>query len=81
MIQMCKMILSAGILFYTFKILILQIVRGLKKQKMAQNDKFFGCRTMYCKTIYGLHLRHTRMHQMIYHVHDSILICMLVLFA
>ena len=38
MVQMCKMIISPDILF-SFKILIFQVVRGLKGQKLAQNDK------------------------------------------
>ena len=37
MVQMCKMI-SPGI-FFKFKILIFQVIRGLKGQKMAQNDE------------------------------------------
>ena len=38
MVQMRKMIISPDILF-SFKILIFQFARGLKGQKLAQNDK------------------------------------------
>ena len=40
MVQMCKMIISPGV-FFNFKILIFQVVKGLKGQKMAQNVKNF----------------------------------------
>ena len=40
MVQMCKIIISPGV-FFNFKILIFWVVRGLKGQKMAQNDKKF----------------------------------------
>ena len=40
MVQMCKIIISP-VAFLNFKILIFQIVRGLKMQKAAQNDKKF----------------------------------------
>ena len=40
MMQMYKMIISAGV-FFNFEILISQVVRGLKGQQMAQNDKIF----------------------------------------
>ena len=40
MVQMCKMIISP-VVFFNFKILIFWVVRGLKGQKMAQNDKKF----------------------------------------
>ena len=38
MVQVCKMVLSPGVLF-NFKILIFRVVRGLKGQKITQNDK------------------------------------------
>ena len=38
MVHICKMIVSLGV-FYFFKILILQIVSGVKEQKMTQNDR------------------------------------------
>ena len=38
--QICKMIICPGI-FFNFKILIFWVVRGLKWQKMAQNDRKF----------------------------------------
>ena len=37
---MCKMIISPGV-FCNFNILIFRVVRGLKGQKMAQNNKNF----------------------------------------
>ena len=40
MVQMWKMIISPSV-FFNFKILIFQVFRGLKGQKMAQNDKIF----------------------------------------
>ena len=40
MVQMCKMIISPSI-FFNFKILIFQVVKGLKRQKLAQNVKTF----------------------------------------
>ena len=40
MVQMCKKIITPGV-FFDFKILIFQVVRGLKEQKMAKNDKNF----------------------------------------
>ena len=39
-VHICKMIISSGV-FFNFKILIFRVVRGLKGQKMAQNDKKF----------------------------------------
>ena len=38
MVQMCKMVISPGV-FFNVKILIFQTVKGLKGQKMTQNDK------------------------------------------
>ena len=38
MVHKCKMIISPGFFFF-FKILIFQVVRRVKDQKMAQNDK------------------------------------------
>ena len=38
MVQMCKIIICPGV-FFNFQILIFRVVRGLKRQKMAQNDK------------------------------------------
>ena len=38
LVHMCKMI-SPGIFFHFFKILILQVVSGVKGHKMAQNEK------------------------------------------
>ena len=40
MVQMWKMIISPGVFFYV-KILIFQVVKGLKGQKMTQNVKKF----------------------------------------
>ena len=38
---MCKMMISYDVSFQFFKILIVQVVGGVKGQKMAQNDKKF----------------------------------------
>ena len=35
---MCKMIISPGLFFHFFKILIFRVFRGIKGQKMVQND-------------------------------------------
>ena len=35
----CKMIIFSGFFFYFFKILIFQVVRKVKGEKMTQNDK------------------------------------------
>ena len=40
MVQMCKMIISPG-MFFSVKILISQVVKGLKGQKMAENVENF----------------------------------------
>ena len=48
MVQICKMI-SGGVFFFNFKILIFQVVRGLKGQKMAQNVKKSVCLTPYLR--------------------------------
>ena len=40
MVEMCKMIISPGV-FFNFKILIFQVVKGLKGHKMAQSEKKF----------------------------------------
>ena len=42
----CKMIISPGCFFIVFKILIFWVVRGLKGQKIVQNDKNL-CSTPY----------------------------------
>ena len=38
MVHICKMIISSGVFFHFFKILIFWVVRGVKGQKMVQND-------------------------------------------
>ena len=43
MVQMCKMVVSPGVFFHFFKILIFQVVSGVKGQKMVQNDKKICC--------------------------------------
>ena len=66
MVQMCKMIISPGV-FFNFKIFILRVIRGLKGQKVAQNDKNSVCRTLYFKNhiSYDLHLWYTCMYKSI----------------
>ena len=40
MVQLCKMLMCCGFLFFHFfKILVFWVVTGLKKQKIVQNDK------------------------------------------
>ena len=39
MVHLCKVIISPGFFFIFFKILIFQVVKGVKGQKMVQNDK------------------------------------------
>ena len=39
MVHICKMVISPGAFFIFFKILIFHVVRGVKGQKMVQNDK------------------------------------------
>ena len=39
MVHLWKMIISPGVFFFFFKILIFWVVRGVKRQKMAQNEK------------------------------------------
>ena len=41
MVHMCKMIISPGVFFQFFKILIFQVVRGVKWQKTVQYHKKF----------------------------------------
>ena len=51
MVQMCKMIIFPGV-FFNFKILAFWVVRGLKGQKMAQNDKKFCLSHSICQELY-----------------------------
>ena len=41
LVHMCKMIISPGVFFHFFKILIFWVVRGVKRQKIVQNGKKF----------------------------------------
>ena len=41
MVHLCKMIISPGVFFIFFKIMIFSVVRRVKGQKMNQNDKKF----------------------------------------
>ena len=49
MVHLCKMITSPGIFFHFFKILMFLVVKGVKWQKIAQNDKKSVCLTPYLK--------------------------------
>ena len=40
-VQICKMIISSGVFFHVFKILIFWVHRGVKEQKAVQNDRKF----------------------------------------
>ena len=54
MVHMCKMIISPGV-FFNFKILIFQVVRGLKGQKMTQNVENF---CFFCTLYFRNHISH-----------------------
>ena len=41
MVHICKMIISPGFFIHFFKIFIFWVVRGVKGQKVVQNDKKF----------------------------------------
>ena len=41
LVHLCKMIIPPGFFFHFFKILIFQVFREVKGQKMVQNDKKF----------------------------------------
>ena len=41
MVHLCKMTISPCVSFHFFKILIFWVVKGVKEQKMAENDKQF----------------------------------------
>ena len=53
MVRMGKMILSSGV-FFNLKSLIFKVVRGLKGQKMAQNDKNLSVEPCISGTIYHM---------------------------
>ena len=56
---MFKMIISPGVFFFNFKILVFKVVRELKGQRMAQNDKDLSVAPYISGTIYqsyDLHL-------------------------
>ena len=64
MVHMCKMICPG--IFFSFKILIFQVVNGLKVQKMAQHFENV-CRTLYFRNhiSYDLYLWYTCMYKRI----------------
>ena len=64
MVHMCKMICPG--IFLSFKILIFQVVNGLKVQKMAQHFENV-CRTLYFRNhiSYDLYLWYTCMYKRI----------------
>ena len=49
MVLMCKMIIFLDVVFFFLKILIFWVVRGVKGQKMAHNEKKF-CLVSLCIT-------------------------------
>ena len=55
---MCKMIISLGVFLSFFKILILQIVSGVKRQKMTRNVKEFCLSCSICRTEFFVILCH-----------------------
>ena len=52
MVLMCKMIISLGVFFHFFKILIFWIVRGVKGKKIAWNDKELCLSHLICQEPY-----------------------------
>ena len=64
--QVCKMIISQGI-FFNVKILIFQVVKGLKGKKWPKMTKLSVCRTFYFRNhiSYDLHLWYTCMYRRI----------------
>ena len=66
MVQMCKMIISPGD-FFSLKIFIFQVVKGLKELKMAQNDENLCLSHLLFQDhiSYDLHLWYTCMYKRI----------------
>ena len=67
MVQMCKMIISPGV-FFSFKVLIFGVVRGLKgHKKWPKMTKISVCCTLYFRNhiSYDLHLWCTCMYKRI----------------
>ena len=52
MVENCKMVISPGV-FCNVKILIFQVVKGLKGQIMDQNDEISVCHTLYFRSHKG----------------------------
>ena len=64
-VEMCKVIISLGV-FFNVKILIFQIVKGLKGQIMGQNEENFCLLNQEpCIIWYDLHLWYTCMYKRI----------------
>ena len=51
-VHMCKMIISPGVIFHFFKILIFWVVRAVKSQKMVQNVKKLCLSRLICQEPY-----------------------------
>ena len=65
MVQMYKMIRFPGV-FFNVKMLVFQVVKGVKGQKMAQNDESFCLsQIIYQESLYDLHLWYTCMYRRI----------------
>ena len=70
-VQMCKMLISPEFFFFFFffnvKILVFQVVKGLKGQKWLKMSKISVCCTLYFRkhTSYDLHLWYTCMYKSI----------------
>ena len=66
MVQMCKMIISSGV-FFNVKILIFQVVKGLKCKECPKMLKISVCHTLCLRnhTSYDLHLWYTCMYKRI----------------
>ena len=66
MVQMCKIIISSGV-FFSVKILIFQVVKGLKGPKWPKMSKISVCHTLYFRNYisYDLHLWYTFMYKRI----------------
>ena len=69
MVQMCEMIISPGV-FFNFKLLIFQVVRGWKGKKWPKMTKISVYRTLYFRNhiSYDLHLWYTCMYNISRHI-------------
>ena len=73
MVHICKMVISSGVFFHFYKILIFQIVRGVKGQNLVQNNKKFSVTLHISGTIhhmnviYGTHVWNNNIFRHFFH--------------